>query len=414
MTSTTKENKPVSILIISWQAWAVFLAHYLAELTFPGATELQYALIGGLSISQALLVSPIVSMSNRNLGTRPTLLIGTILVFVSLLGASFATEIWHLFLSQGLCFGYGMGFLYITATAILPKWFSSRRSLVLGIASSGAGIGGLAYNLGAGAGVQTIGLPWTYRILAFCSLAVNLISSIMLKDRKTVNREKEKAFDFRDYGRIQVLLVVTWGFLTELGYIVLLYSLPNYATSIGLSASQGSVIGAMLNLGLGIGRPLIGYYSDVLGRINMASIMTAICGIFCLAIWVPAETFPVLVVFALLSGSVMGTFWTCFAPVTAEVVGMQRMPSTLSMICFSLVLPTTFAEPIALQIVSSSGYLSSQIFVGCMFLGGAASTLALRSWKISEIENKARAEQEQSPRKDFWLTPRRLFVTKKI
>lgn len=414
MTSTTKENKPVSILIISWQAWAVFLAHYLAERTFPGATELQYALIGGLSISQALLVSPIVSMCNRNLGTRPTLLIGTILVFVSLLGASFATEIWHLFLSQGLCFGYGMGFLYITATAILPKWFSSRRSLVLGIASSGAGIGGLAYNLGAGAGVQTIGLPWTYRILAFCSLAVNLISSILLKDRKTVDREKEKAFDFRDYGRIQVLLVVTWGFLTELGYIVLLYSLPNYATSIGLSASQGSVIGAMLNLGLGIGRPLIGYYSDVLGRINMASIMTAICGIFCLAIWVPAETFPVLVVFALLSGSVMGTFWTCFAPVTAEVVGMQRMPSTLSMICFSLVLPTTFAEPIALQIVSSSGYLSSQIFVGCMFLGGAASTLALRSWKISEIENKARAEQEQSPRKDFWLTPRRLFVTRKI
>lgn len=392
----------------------MFLAHYLAERTFPGATELQYALIGGLSISQALLVSPIVSMSNRKVGTRPTLLIGTILVFVSLLGASFATEIWHLFLSQGLCFGYGMGFLYITATAILPKWFSSRRSLVLGIASSGAGIGGLAYNLGAGAGVQTIGLPWTYRILAFCSLAVNLISSILLKDRKTINREKEKAFDFRDYGRVQVLLVVTWGFLTELGYIVLLYSLPNYATSVGLSASQGSVIGAMLNLGLGIGRPLIGYYSDVLGRINMASIMTAICGIFCLAIWVPAETFPVLVVFALLSGSVMGTFWTCFAPVTAEVVGMQRMPSTLSMICFSLVLPTTFAEPIALQIVSSSGYLSSQIFVGCMFLGGAASTLALRSWKISEIENKARAEQEQSPRKDFWLTPRRLFVTRKI
>ena len=392
----------------------MFLAHYLAERTFPGATELQYALIGGLSISQALLVSPIVSMSNRKLGTRPTLLIGTILVFVSLLGASFATEIWHLFLSQGLCFGYGMGFLYITATAILPKWFSSRRSLVLGIASSGAGIGGLAYNLGAGAGVQTIGLPWTYRILAFCSLAVNLISSILLKDRKTINREKEKAFDFRDYGRIKVLMVVTWGFLTELGYIVLLYSLPNYATSIGLSASQGSVIGAMLNLGLGIGRPLIGYYSDVLGRINMASIMTAICGIFCLAIWVPAETFPVLVVFALLSGSVMGTFWTCFAPVTAEVVGMQRMPSTLSMICFSLVLPTTFAEPIALQIVSSSGYLSSQIFVGCMFLGGAASTLALRSWKISEIENKARAEQEQSPHKDFWLTPRRVFLTRKI
>lgn len=123
------------------QAWAVFLAHYLSNSTFPEATELQYALIGGLSISQALLVSPIVSLSNRKLGTRPTLLIGSILVFASLLGASFSTRIWHLFLNQGLCFGYGMGFLYITATSILPKWFSKRRSLVLGIATSGAGIG---------------------------------------------------------------------------------------------------------------------------------------------------------------------------------------------------------------------------------------------------------------------------------
>lgn len=36
-----------------------------------------------------------------------------------------------------------------------------------------------------------------------------------------------------------------------LGYIVLLFSLPNYARSIGLSAHQGSVIGAVLNLGQG-------------------------------------------------------------------------------------------------------------------------------------------------------------------
>ena len=250
-----------------------------------------------------------------------------------------------------------MGFLYITATSILPKWFSKRRSLVLGIATPGAGVGVLAYNLGAGAGVESVGLPWTYRILTFCSLAMNLICSVLLKDRKSPTSAKSegKAFDFRECARIQVILVVSWGFLTELGYITLLYSLPNYAISIGLSARQGSVIGAMLNLGLGVGRSLVGYYSDVLGRINMASVMTCTYGILCLALWVPAITFPVLIAFALLSGSVTGTFWSCFAPITAEVVGMQRMPATLGMICFSLVLPTTFAEPIALQIVRSLG-----------------------------------------------------------
>jgi hypothetical protein len=36
-----------------------------------------------------------------------------------------------------------------------------------------------------------------------------------------------------------------------LGYVVLLFSLPNYARSVGLTAQQGSVIGAILNLGQG-------------------------------------------------------------------------------------------------------------------------------------------------------------------
>ena len=89
------------------QAWGVFLAYYMVKLTFPGTTHLEYALIGGLSISQALLVSPLVASSNLRFGPRITLLVGTALVHLSLLRAVFATEIWHLFLSQGLFFGYG-------------------------------------------------------------------------------------------------------------------------------------------------------------------------------------------------------------------------------------------------------------------------------------------------------------------
>lgn len=142
-------------------AWGVFLAHFLSRSTFATATHLQYALIGGLSISQALLVSPLVAVANEKLGTRISLLIGSLLVSVSMLASSFATQAWQLFLSQGACFGYGMGFLYITASAVLPQWFSKRRSLAVGIASSGAGFGGLAYNLGSGAGLQSVGWRWT-------------------------------------------------------------------------------------------------------------------------------------------------------------------------------------------------------------------------------------------------------------
>ena len=78
-----------------------------------------------------------------------------------------------------------------------------------------------------------------------------------------------------------------------LGYIVLLFSLPNYANSIGLTAQQGAIVGAVLNLGQGLGRPPIGYFSDSLGRINMAGFMTFLSGLFSLVIWVNAKSFGV-------------------------------------------------------------------------------------------------------------------------
>ncbi|KIX99828.1 uncharacterized protein Z520_04464 [Fonsecaea multimorphosa CBS 102226] len=398
-------------------AWGIFLAHYLSDPVFQHASQLEYALIGGLSISQSLLSAPVVNISTRRIGTKATLLIGTVLLFVALFGASYATEIWHLFLTQGVCFGWAMGLLYIPATASLPQWFSTRRSLAMGIASSGAGLGGLAYNLAAGAIVQSMGVNWAYRILAFCGLAVNGVCSLLLKDRNKAVQPLQNAFNYREYGQVEVILVVLWGVFTELGYIVLLYSLPNYATSIGLTAGQGSVVGAVLSLGLGVGRPVIGYYSDAFGRINMATIMTAVCGVLCLALWVPAKTYGVLIAFALTAGCVCGIFWNTVTPVTAEVVGLKRLPSSFGVICLSLVVPTTFAEPIALEMVSASGYLSSQIFVGCMFLLAAASTWVLRSWKINQVELKAAREQRINDpdavqnRTDHghWLTPQKLL-----
>lgn len=43
---------------------------------------------------------------NRAFGTRTTLLLGTVLVSAAWLSASFATRVWHLFLTVGVLFGW--------------------------------------------------------------------------------------------------------------------------------------------------------------------------------------------------------------------------------------------------------------------------------------------------------------------
>jgi len=224
---------------------------------------------------------------------------------------------------------------------IIPQWFSTRRSLANGISTSGVGVGGIIYSLGTSAMIQHIGLAWTWRVLALTSGVTTLICTLLIRDRNKAVLPNQTAFDLQMFQRPELILFIGWGFFSELGYVVLWFSLPAYASSIGLSAQQGSVIGALLNLGSVIGRPIVGYMSDRQGRLNIATLMTAFCGVICLFIWVFAKGFGLLCLFAILAGLVCGTFWGTIGPVGAEVVGLKDLPSALNLTFIVLVLPAT-------------------------------------------------------------------------
>ncbi|KAL6702604.1 hypothetical protein ACN47E_001304 [Coniothyrium glycines] len=383
-------------------AYAVFLAHYLANNVFPGATPLHYAFIGGLSISQALIVSPVATFTTRVFGTRTTLLIGVAFETISFVGASFATQIWHLFLSQGICFGWGMGFLFVGSVGIAAQWFTTHRSLANGISAAGSGLGGLIYSLSAQSLIKNIG-------------------------------SSQLSFDYRLFKRKEFVGLLAFGFLSMLGYVVLLFSLPNYARTIGLTAQQGSIVGAVLNLGQALGRPPIGYFSDSIGRLNMASSMTFLVGLFSLVIWMFAKSFGVLIFFAFLGGTVAGTYWAVCAPVTTEVVGLVDLPSALSITWLVLVIPTTFSEPIGLEIVAfnNQSYTGAILFTGWMYIGAAVCLWLVRAWKIGEMEESAIEEgksetdahlgicsppEQGSVSRDFRRSPfvKRIFVWRKV
>ena len=322
-------------------SYGVFLAYYLDNNYYPGASALEFAFIGGLSISQALLIAPVATYITRVYGTRTTLLLGVALETLALIGASFTHQIWQLFLSQGLCFGFGMGFLFVGCVGIIPQWFTKKRSLANGIGTAGSGIGGMMYSLATNAMIDSLGVKWAFRILGVVACAVNVVCVLLIRDRNQAIGSSQLAFDYRLFKKGEFWLLLGWGFFSMMGYITLLFSLPNYATSIGLSSHQGSIIGAVLNLGQGLGRPLVGIFSDKTGRINIAGFCTFICGLFCFIIWIFAKSFGVLVCFAIIVGTVAGTFWTTIAPVGAEVVGLKELPSALSIVWTFLVLPTT-------------------------------------------------------------------------
>jgi MFS family permease len=124
-----------------------------------------------------------------------------------------------------------------------------------------------------------------------------------------------------------------------LGYTILLFSLPNFAIYIGLLQQQESIVGAMVNLGMAVGRPMVGYYSDTVGGVNMAAGAIFFGSLVCYLVWMFADSYGVLILAAILGGSVCGTFWATIPSLAANAVGLKELPATLSIIWTSVVFP---------------------------------------------------------------------------
>lgn len=250
------------------------------------------------------------------------------------------------------------------------------------------------YSLAVGAMLPSIGLSWAFRVLGIVSCVVNLVCGNLLKDRNKAVGSRLKAFHLPLLKRPEFLLFLGWGIFSMLGYVALLFSVADFAISVGLSTHQGSIVSALLNLGQGLGRPFVGMFSDRLGRINISAFLTFLCGLFCLVIWIFARSMGVICFFAVLVGTVSGTYWATCAPVLAEIFDLRDLPSGLSINWLTLVPPTTVSEAIALvlrQRQSSSPYLRVQIFTGFMYIGAALCLWVVRGWKVGDL---ARVQEE--------------------
>ncbi|KAH7253580.1 major facilitator superfamily domain-containing protein [Fusarium redolens] len=358
-----------SVAIVNGHSWginaaySVFLAHFVQENTFPGTTPLMYAIAGSLSVGVMMLISPFATIMARELGTRPTMLIGATVQSVSL-------------------------------------WFTRRRALANGIAIAGAGLGGLTYSLATGAIIRNMGLEWAYRILAIVSAVANTTCTLLIRTQYN-SQATRLAFDTTLLHRPEYLLALSYGAFSMLGYFVLIFTLANYANVIGLSSSQASTIPAFFMFGQAIGRPCIGWLSDRFGRINLTFIMSFITGILTFAIWINAKSFGVLLTFALVGGLSAGVFWVNISPVLVEVMGLENLASALSCLWVAMAVPSTFSAPIALEIYTGTGsYLGAQLFTGFMYIAAAFCVLGVRRWKIRSLAGEKTRCTASAPGED--------------
>lgn len=316
---------------------------------------MDFAFIGSFNLSMAMLVAPLATIIARKYGTQVAMLIGVALSALGYVSASYSYRIWHLYLSEGALVGFGIGFTYIPSIAVIPQWFQEKRSLANGISAAGSGIGGLLFSFMAEAIIKNVSLAWSFRVTAILSCTMNLIATLLIRNRNEAIHPPQRGFDTKLLRRSNVQLLLAWSFISMLGYVVLLFSLPDFARSINLSDSQAATTSAVLNLGTAVGRPFIGIISDHYGRIETAGIMTLACGLTCFAIWLPTTAYGVLILFAFINGAILGVFWA------VSIIKLRNLP--LNFILTYFIRPL---DPYALKSRALQKSPPSSPYAGCL------------------------------------------------
>jgi len=362
-------------------SYGVYLNHYLSNDIFPGASDIDYAFVGGANFGAALVTAPGVNWLLRKFGTRPVMFSGCVIWAVGWIAASWATTLWQLILSQGLCIGVGLGLIWQPSTGVISQWFLKKRSMAQGFTSAGSGVIGIIYSASTTHMIERLSLAWSLRITGISSFVMLCMATWLIRDRNKIVRPTIHPFDVNILRRYQVWMVLGWSVFSLLGYMVLLYSLGNYGKTIGLNQTQSGIVITMVNLGTAIGRMFIGVISDHWGRVTVSGSCAGLSGILCFAWWINATDYGTLLAFALVTGAIFGVYWATVAPISAEVVELKDLPSLLSLVWLIDVMPTLFSAAIGLGLRSPRGnrpYLHPQIYTGLCYLVAAAFLLELR------------------------------------
>ncbi|KAL7339571.1 major facilitator superfamily domain-containing protein [Rhodotorula toruloides] len=378
-----------SIETLVWglpSCYGVFLDYYQREgINGRHAGSSLLPLVGTVASGFIYLLGPPISIL---LNPRPrwrlhVIRLGAVLCSLSLLLSSFARESWQLLLTQGLLYSIGGSMAYYSTFYFLQEWFVERRGFANGVCFAGTAAGGLVLPFILNALLERYGAALTLRALAVSTsillgAAVPLVrprlplppknlaekqkkeddvdeaeAADQVAERPAVQQERVTLKNMAKNLKLWVFLVANIG--QAFGYFITLLYLPTYATSLGLSGSEGSALLACVNGACVLSRVGMGILSDKHSphRLGLATMLASSVAV--LVLWgVAATSLAPLLVFSVVMGLASGGWTSMYSAIINSVVRddpslASHLFSTLS---FTRGLGAVLCAPISSALIS--------------------------------------------------------------
>lgn len=226
------------------------------------------------------------------------------LCILGVLGGSFARDLGSLIFTQGVMYGIGFIIFYYPIISMVNEYWITRRGMAYGFLCSASGFSGVVMPLTLEVLLNKYGYPTTLRAVAVSLLVLTGPLIPLLKGRLPPSAQSVAPRTSWTFLKTPLFWIYTASNLMQgLGYFFPSLYIPSYASTLGLSSRQGSLLLAMMSVSQVLGQFSFGYLSDrrlSISILSFASTLIPAAAVF--ALWGLARNFAMLSAFGLIYG----------------------------------------------------------------------------------------------------------------
>ncbi|KAK0244567.1 MFS general substrate transporter [Armillaria nabsnona] len=313
---------------------------------------------------------------------------GSILFLFSIFMLSLAKEgqYYQVFLSQGLGMGIGTGIMYTPTSSVVAHHFRKRRSIAMGIITTGSAIGGFFFSSTFGHFLDgSIGFAWGIRIGAFVCLACLCTANLLMRTNYPRSQTARPALSSTATPLATLLRTPAYIFMIFYGFFISL-ALYNPMFSVELFAQEHSNIPialtsylvAIINLSSTLGRTIPNWLADRYGVLPVYIPCVAAAGVLALVMMV-CTTAASITIFCILYGFFSGACVSLFFPAVLSLdPDLTRSGLRLGLASVPVGIASLVGTPIAAAVVGANHkWWAGSVFTGVLELASAGLLLAV-------------------------------------
>lgn len=379
------------VIMNTWgfiNSFGVFQAYYVKELQRPPS---DVAWVGSMQVFLLFFIGTFSGRLTDGGFFKEVFLAGSFVSVFGIFMTSLSTKYWQLFLAQGVCCGIGNGLLFCPTISLVSTYFSTKRSLALGICATGSAVGGMVFPVMVQQLLPRAGFGWTMRSLGFFQLVSLLFCNIFTKPR-IPPRRAGPVVEWSAFKELPYTFFAIGMFFTFWGVYFPFFFLGSFARDI-IGLSYGTSLNLILVLnGAGfLGRILPNWVADRwVGPLNVM-VPVAITSALIMYLWVLVESEAGLYAWAVVYGTVGSAVQSLFPAILSSLTTDLRKRGTRMGMTFTIVsFAVLTGPPIAGALVTAADgkYVYAQMFAATSVAVGMALMAAGRiaqtgmKWKV--------------------------------